>query len=74
MNLTKVPFEFTGNRERMGDLLLESDEQVVRLLSGRRRVIVIFEENNLPRFQNLTAGLKLREIGKSGVWELYANQ
>jgi 4-amino-4-deoxy-L-arabinose transferase-like glycosyltransferase len=73
MNLTRAPFEFTGNRERMGDLLLETDAQVVQLLSSERRVIVIVAENTLPRFQNLTAGTSLRALGKSGVWQMYAN-
>ena len=73
LNLTKVPFEFTGNRERMGDLLLETDDQILGLLSGERRVVVLVEENTLPRFQNLTGGLALHALDKSGVWLLYAN-
>jgi len=67
------PFEFTGNRERMGDLLLETDAQVVQLLSSDRRVVVIVQENTLKRFQNLTTGMPLQLLGKSGVWQLYAN-
>jgi len=73
MNLTRAPFEFTGNRERMGDLLLETDAQVVQLLSSDRRVVVIVQENTLKRFQNLTTGMPLQLLGKSGVWQLYAN-
>jgi 4-amino-4-deoxy-L-arabinose transferase-like glycosyltransferase len=73
MNLTRVPFEFTGNRERMRDLLLETDAQVLQLLSSDRRVVVIVEENTLKRFQNVTAGTQLQMLGKSGVWQLYAN-
>jgi len=73
MNLTKVPFEFTGNKERMGDLVLETDDDVLRLLSSARRVVVIVEENNLPRFHNVTTGVPLHALDKSGVWQLYAN-
>jgi 4-amino-4-deoxy-L-arabinose transferase-like glycosyltransferase len=73
MNLTKVPFEFTGNKERMGDLVLQTDDDVLRLLSSDRRVVVIVEENNLPRFHNVTTGVPLLALDKSGVWQLYAN-
>jgi 4-amino-4-deoxy-L-arabinose transferase-like glycosyltransferase len=74
MNLTKLPFEFTGNRERIGDLLLETDEQVRHLLSGDRRVVVIVQENTLPKFQNATASVPLHALDKSGVWRLYSNR
>jgi 4-amino-4-deoxy-L-arabinose transferase-like glycosyltransferase len=74
MNLTRVPFEFPGNQERMGDLLLTNKEQIVQMLSSPRRVVVIIEENTSKRFQNVTGTLPLQAVGKSGVWELYANR
>ncbi len=74
MNRAKVPFEFPGNQQRMGDLLLTNESQVVQLLSSQRRVLVIIEENTLKRFQNVTAGPPLHLVAKSGVWQLYANR
>ena len=73
MNLTKVPFEFTGNQDRMGDLLLKTDAQIVQLLSSPRRVVVVIQETTSQRFHNVTGSVPLHELGNSGVWRLYAN-
>jgi len=74
MNLTKVPFEFPGNQERMGDKLLTNEAQIVQLLSSPRRVVVIIQETTLSRFQNAFGAVPLHALGKSGVWGLYANR
>jgi 4-amino-4-deoxy-L-arabinose transferase-like glycosyltransferase len=74
MNLTKVPFEFPGNQERMGDLLLTTEAQVLQLLSSPRRVIVVMQETTAHRFQKLTSEVPLHAVGKSGVWQLYSNR
>jgi 4-amino-4-deoxy-L-arabinose transferase-like glycosyltransferase len=74
MNLTRVPFEFPGNQERMGDLLLTTHAQVVQLLSSPRRVVVVMEEDTSKRFQKLTDSVPLHALAKSGVWQLYSNR
>ncbi len=74
MNLSHVPFEFTGNQERMGNLLLPTDADVVQLLSGNRRVIVVVEQDTSERFHQVTAGVPLHPLGKSGVWQLFSNR
>jgi len=74
MNLTKVPFEFTGNQQRMGDLLLTNNDQIVQLLSSPRRVIVIIHDTTTERFHKVTGTLPLEAIGKSGAWQLYENR
>src|SRR3569833_885637 len=68
MNLTKVPFEFTGNQDRMGELLLKTDAQIVQLLSSPRRVVVVIQETTSQRFHNVTGSVQMHELGKSGVW------
>jgi 4-amino-4-deoxy-L-arabinose transferase-like glycosyltransferase len=73
MNLTRVPFEFPGNRQRLGELLLP-DDGVVQLLSGNRRVLVIIDEKTSERFRKVTAGIPLHAVGKSGLWELFSNR
>jgi 4-amino-4-deoxy-L-arabinose transferase-like glycosyltransferase len=73
MNLKRAPFEFTGNQERMGNLLLPTDPEVVQLLSGNRRVVVIIEQDTSERLHRVTAGVPLHALGKSGVWQLFSN-
>jgi 4-amino-4-deoxy-L-arabinose transferase-like glycosyltransferase len=73
LNLAKVPFEFTGNRERMDDLLVPADEHLVHLLSGDRRVLVLIQETTLERFHAAAGDISLHPLGKSGVWQMYSN-
>jgi 4-amino-4-deoxy-L-arabinose transferase-like glycosyltransferase len=73
MNLTRVPFEFTGNQKRCGELLLPTEESVLAMLSGSRRVVVVIEEDTGARFRKAMASVPLQLIGKSGQWELYSN-
>jgi 4-amino-4-deoxy-L-arabinose transferase-like glycosyltransferase len=74
MNLTKVPFEFPGNQERMGNLLLTNNDQILQLVSGPRRVVVVIHESTEERFHKVAGTVPLRALGKSGVWQLYANR
>jgi 4-amino-4-deoxy-L-arabinose transferase-like glycosyltransferase len=74
MNLTRVPFEFPGNQGRMGDRLLPTDEDVIRLLAGDRRVVIVVEENMSAKFHQMTARLPLHQLAKSGIWQLYLNR
>lgn len=74
MNLTHVPFEFPGNQERMGDLLLPTDADVIRLLSGDRRVVVIIAEHMSTKFHQATGRLPMHELAQSGIWQLYSNR
>jgi len=74
MNLTHVPFEFPGNQERMGDFLLPNEADVIRLLAGDRRVVVIVAENMSTKFHQATGRLPLHPFAKSGIWQLYSNR
>jgi hypothetical protein len=74
MNLSHVPFEFTGNRERIGELLLPDEPSVIQFLSDNRRVLIVVDARISERFRNAVAGVPVRSIGSSGQWELFLNR
>jgi 4-amino-4-deoxy-L-arabinose transferase-like glycosyltransferase len=74
MNLSHVPFEFPGNRERFGDLLLPDEPSLVQFLTRDRRVLIVIDEKMSERFHNSVPGVPVRTIGSSGHWELLSNR
>ncbi len=74
MNLAKVPFEFPGNRERLGPLLLPDQESLLRLLNGDQRVWIVSNQKNCETLMRLPTHPELRSIEKSGEWELLCNR
>jgi len=72
--LHRIPFEYPVNRERLGDLVITNVPDVVRLLEGDRRVVVVGWRNGYRNFQELTTNTQLRLITESGTWELYSNR
>jgi 4-amino-4-deoxy-L-arabinose transferase-like glycosyltransferase len=74
MNLTRAPFEFPGNRERLGPLLLPGEEALRDLLKGNRRVLMLAHQDASRRFQKIMPDLPLRVVASCGRWDLLANQ
>jgi len=74
MNLTRLPFEFPGNQERFGDLVITDDDSVAQFLSGNRRVLVVVSQPVAARFNYVAADIPMRRIANSGEWELLSNQ
>lgn len=74
MPLNQVPFEFPGNRERFGGLLLPDESALIRLLAGDRRVLVVGFSGTLSRVQESLREKPLRVITRVGQWELFSNR
>jgi 4-amino-4-deoxy-L-arabinose transferase-like glycosyltransferase len=74
MNLTRAPFEFPGNQERLGSLLLPSEEEFFQLLAGNKRVLVVALQKTSTRLQKLEPNVPFRILAESGQWELFSNR
>ncbi len=72
--LHRIPFEYPVNQERMGDLVITNRADVVRMLEGDRRVLVVGWRNGFRNFQESTTNTNLRLLKESGTWELYSNR
>ena len=73
MDLAQVPFEFPGNRERLGDLLLADDPALVKLLAGERRVWVVSFGDAAQNIQQARGAPRLRLVVHTGRWKLFTN-
>jgi 4-amino-4-deoxy-L-arabinose transferase-like glycosyltransferase len=74
MDLTLVPFEFPGNRARLGNLLLPDDDALAQLLAGDRRVWVVSFGDMAQKVQQDRGGAPLRLVARVGRWQLFANR
>ncbi|HSY09725.1 MAG TPA: glycosyltransferase family 39 protein [Candidatus Dormibacteraeota bacterium] len=74
MDLTQVPFEFPGNRGRLGQLFLSNEKVAVQMLTGEQRVLVVVPQNAFEHLQKLTPTVPLRLIARVGQWELFSNR
>jgi 4-amino-4-deoxy-L-arabinose transferase-like glycosyltransferase len=74
MDLMQVPFEFPGNRERLGNLLLPDDNALAQLLAGDRRVWVVSFGDLAGKVQQDRGAAPLRLIARVGRWQLFANR
>ncbi len=72
--LNQVPFEFPGNVERMGNLVLPDEAAYHRLLAGEQRVWVIGFQGTYQRTQAQAGTSDLHFITRVGRWELFANR
>lgn len=70
----QMPFDYPGNRERVGERLLPDDQALVELLHSDRRVLVAGFNRNLETFQREHPDNGLQVIARSGQWELLANR
>jgi hypothetical protein len=68
------PFEFPGNRERFGRLVLPDEAAFGRLLENPSRVLVVGFEGTYRHARLLAPQARLRFITQAGQWELFANQ
>jgi hypothetical protein len=74
MDLTQVPFEFPGNRERLGELLLPDENALADLLAKDRRVWIVSFGDTIERFQDIHGATPLRLMRRIGQWELSLKQ
>ena len=74
MDLTQVPFEFPGNRERLGALLLPDEKALAQLLAGDRRVWLVGYGGKVEQMQQASGAPPLRFVSRSGRWELFTNR
>jgi hypothetical protein len=74
MDLTQVPFEFPGNRGRLGDLLLPGENALAQLLAGDRRVWVVSFGDEAQKIQQARGAGALRLVARVGRWELFTNR
>jgi 4-amino-4-deoxy-L-arabinose transferase-like glycosyltransferase len=74
MDLALVPFEFPGNRGRLGNLLLSDDNALAQLLAGDRRVWIVSFGDMAEKVQQDRGGAPLRLVVRVGRWQLFANR
>jgi len=74
MDLNLAPFEFPGNRERLGELLLPDVNALARLLAGDRRVWVISSGEGAEIIRQSRVAAPLRLVLRAGRWELLSNR
>jgi hypothetical protein len=74
MDLTQVPFEFPGNRERLGERLLPDENALAQLLQGERRVWIVSFGGTMEHFRSIQSATPLRSVTRVGQWELFVNR
>ena len=70
----RLPFEFPGNRERFGRLVLPDENAMIRLLSGEGRVLVVAVSGSRAHFLSLLGNTPLSLVARVGQWELFSNR
>jgi hypothetical protein len=73
MSLTQAPFEFPGNRERLGKLFLPDENALAELLQGGKLVLIVGFGNTVEDFQRNRGDISLHLILSSGQWKLFSN-
>ena len=74
MDLTQVPFEFPGNRERLGKIFLPDENALAELLQSGKRVLIVSSGNAVEKIQQNNSGISLHLIFRSGQWEMFSNR
>lgn len=74
VDLKQVPFEYPGNRDRMGDLLLPDENALTQLLQGGKKVWVVGFGNTIEHFQQTHSAVPLHSVSRVGQWELFVNR
>jgi 4-amino-4-deoxy-L-arabinose transferase-like glycosyltransferase len=74
MDLAQVPFEFPGNRERLGRYFLPDENALAELLQGEKRVLIVGFGNTVEQIQQNHRGVPLRLILRLGQWEIFSNR
>ncbi|MBU6410264.1 MAG: glycosyltransferase family 39 protein [Verrucomicrobia bacterium] len=73
VDLTQVPFEFPGNRERDADRLLPDASALARMVESRQRVWIVAFGATLAKFHNAHPSLVLHPVMRCGQWQLFVN-
>ncbi len=73
VDLTQVPFEYPGNRERYENNLLADQDALVTLLQSGKKVWVVGFGNTITDFQAAHPAVPLHSVSIDGQWELYVN-
>jgi hypothetical protein len=74
MSPQSVPFEFPGNRDRFGRLILADETALENLLAGRNRVLVVNYQANPQLARSWAQTLRLRSVEEVGRWQLYSSR
>jgi 4-amino-4-deoxy-L-arabinose transferase-like glycosyltransferase len=74
MDLTQVPFEFPGNRERLGERLLPDENALAQLLQDKRRVWIVDFGGTMEHFQQNHGATPLNLVTNIGQWKLFVNR
>ncbi|MGB7770171.1 MAG: glycosyltransferase family 39 protein [Verrucomicrobiia bacterium] len=74
MDLTQVPFEFPGNRERLGRLLLPDEEALANLLAENRRVWIVGFGGAVEQFLQSHRATPLNLVTNVGRWKLFVTR
>ncbi len=73
MDWQEVPFEFPGNRERVGSLLLMNDRALLKVLQAHPHVLLVVNGEMMRDFQQEHATPDMRLIMQCGQWKLFEN-
>ena len=74
MDLTQVPFEFPGNRGRLGERLLPDEDALAQLLQGKGRVWIVSFGGTMEHFRSVHSAMPLRSVTQVGQWKLSVNR
>jgi len=74
MVLAQVPFEFPGNRERLGDLLLPDEDALAKLVASDRRVWIVSFGDAAEKVAHSCGAVPLHLVAHAGRWTLYTNR
>jgi 4-amino-4-deoxy-L-arabinose transferase-like glycosyltransferase len=74
MNLRQVPFEFPGNRERLGNLLLPDEDALAHLLAEDHRVWIAGFNDEVEHFLHDHPATPLTLVTNVGQWKLFVNR
>jgi hypothetical protein len=74
MNLRQVPFEFPGNQERLGNLLLPDENALAHLLAENHRVWIAGFNDEVEHFLYNHPATPLTLVTNVGQWKLFVNR
>ena len=70
----RLPYEFPGNRERLGDRVLPDRAAFAQLLNGEGRVIVVGFQGTFESIKSSVTNSELKLLARVGRWELFTNR
>jgi hypothetical protein len=69
-----VPFEFPGNRERIGDFYLPDDSALQKMFASDRRVLIVSPIGSAEKFRQISSATPFHLVTRVGQWELFSNR